>query len=83
MTENDMTPEEVASTLKAAYGLTKKEERLLAYQMGNPGKRNIGEVCKILKTTPMTLFKTKASLDEKMRAPLEQVRRSQGSEQFE
>lgn len=65
--ELEMTCEEVATTIAKEYGLNKKEQRLFAYLLNDNNSKNVGDICKALKTTPMTLIgKTKPSLDMKL-----------------
>ena|GEM_PF-4128987 len=62
-----MTCTEVAQILSGPYGLTKKEQRLLAYLLDDDNSRKIGDVCKALKTTARTLlYKTQPSLNKKL-----------------
>ncbi|AJS59868.1 hypothetical protein [Paenibacillus sp. IHBB 10380] len=73
--EVEMTCTEVAEILTDPYGLTKKEQRLLAYLLEEGNSRKIGDVCKALKTTPRTLlYKTQRSLNKK----LDQIPESEG-----
>lgn len=75
--ELEMTCEEVAATIGKEYGLNKKEQRLFAYLLDDNNSKNVGNICKALKTTPMTLIgKTKPSLDKK----LDQISDSDGPE---
>lgn len=79
MTEQQMTSEEAAAILAKPYKLTRKEQRLLAYDMDRkPGDgKTIGDACRDLRTTPMTLFKTRRSLEEKMNRKLDEVLKEQ------
>ncbi|MNW38173.1 hypothetical protein D3C74_152320 [compost metagenome] len=72
----DMTPEEMAATLAKEYGLNRKEQRLLAYDLDDSKSRNIGDMCTELKTTPFTLLgKTRPSLNQKMSRALKDIGR--------
>ncbi len=62
-----MTPQEAAEEIAKEYGLTKKEKDLLAYLLDEKKSKNIGDICRALRTTPRTLLgKTKPSLDSKL-----------------
>ncbi|MED1948975.1 hypothetical protein [Brevibacillus centrosporus] len=65
--ELEMTCEEAAEEIAKEYGLTKKEKDLLAYLLDDEKSKNIGDICKALRTTPRTLLgKTKPSLNRKL-----------------
>lgn len=65
----EMTCEEVAITLARPYRLNKKEQRLLAYLLDDSKSKNIGDICRALKTTAWTLLsKTKPELERKIDA---------------
>ncbi|WP_342435934.1 hypothetical protein NSS79_20645 [Paenibacillus sp. FSL L8-0436] len=65
----EMTCEEVAETLAGPYRLNKKEQRLLAYLLDDSKSKNIGDICRALKTTAWTLLsKTKPELERKIDA---------------
>lgn len=65
----EMTCEEVAVTLAGPYRLNKKEQRLLAYLLDDSKSKNIGDICRALKTTARTLIgKTKPDLERKIDA---------------
>jgi hypothetical protein len=65
----EMTCEEVVSEIAGPYRLNKKEQRLLAYLLDESKSKNIGDICKALKTTPITLCtKTKPQLERKIDA---------------
>ncbi|MEK5028715.1 hypothetical protein [Paenibacillus sp. FSL M7-1046] len=65
----EMTCEEVAATLAKPYRLNIKEQRLLAYLLDDSKSKNIGEICRALKTTAWTLLsKTKPELERKIEA---------------
>lgn len=62
-----MSCQEAAEEIAKEYGLTKKEKDLLAYLLDDEKSKNIGDICKALRTTPRTLLaKTKPSLDRKL-----------------
>lgn len=63
----EMTYQEAAEEIAKEYGLTKKEKDLLAYLLDHENSKNIGDICRALRTTPRTLIgKTKPSLDRKL-----------------
>ncbi|MEK3867975.1 hypothetical protein MHH60_31445 [Paenibacillus sp. FSL H7-0716] len=65
----EMTCEEVVSEIAGPYRLNKKEQRLLAYLLDDSKSKNIGDICKALKTTARTLIgKTKPDLERKIDA---------------
>ncbi|MEK4882653.1 MULTISPECIES: hypothetical protein [Paenibacillus] len=65
----EMTCEEVATALARPYRLNKKEQRLLAYLLDDSKSKNIGDICRALKTTAWTLLgKTKPELERKIDA---------------
>ena len=62
-----MTCQEAAEEIAKEYGLTKKEKDLLAYLLDDEKSKNIGDICRALRTTPRTLLgKTKPSLNRKL-----------------
>lgn len=77
-----LTNEEIVFWLAKPYKLTKKEQRLLAYDLGKKDgeRRTIGDACQALKTTPMTLFKTRESLKNKLIRPLDELLNEQREE---
>jgi len=65
--ELEMTAQEAAEEIAKEYGLTKKEKDLLAYLLDDEKSKNIGDICRALRTTPRTfLGKTKPSLNRKL-----------------
>lgn len=65
----EMTCEEVAAELAGPYRLNKKEQRLLAYLLDDSKSKNIGDICRALKTTARTLIsRTKPELEKKIDA---------------
>jgi hypothetical protein len=67
LNDMEMTCEEVADTLAGPYRLNKKEQRLLAYLLDDSKSKNIGDICRALKTTARTLIgKTKPDLERKI-----------------
>lgn len=65
--ELEMTCQEAADEIAKEYGLTKKEKDLLAYLLDDEKSKNIGDICRALRTTPRTLLgKTKPSLNKKL-----------------
>ncbi|MEK4196002.1 hypothetical protein NYE59_23195 [Paenibacillus sp. FSL L8-0323] len=69
LNDMEMTCEEVADTLAGPYRLNKKEQRLLAYLLDDSKSKNIGDICRALKTTARTLIgKTKPDLERKIDA---------------
>ncbi|MEK4880146.1 MULTISPECIES: hypothetical protein [Paenibacillus] len=69
LNDMEMTCEEVAVTLAGPYRLNKKEQRLLAYLLDDSKSKNIGDICRALKTTARTLIgKTKPDLERKIDA---------------
>jgi hypothetical protein len=62
--------ESVAGYLAKHHTLNKKEQRLLAYLLDDSNSMNIGDVCRSLKTTTMTLLtKTRPGLFRKVGKP--------------
>ncbi|WP_409175498.1 hypothetical protein [Brevibacillus fortis] len=62
-----MTCQGAAEEIAKGYGLTKKEKDLLAYLLDDENSKNIGDICKALRTTPRTLIgETKPSLVRKL-----------------
>lgn len=62
--------ESVAGYLTKRHGLNKKEQQLLAYLLDDSNSMNIGDVCRSLKTTTMTLLtKTRPGLFRKVGKP--------------
>ncbi|WP_340394905.1 hypothetical protein [Paenibacillus sp. FSL E2-0177] len=61
--------EMIVAEIAGPYRLNKKEQRLLAYLLDESKSKNIGDICKALKTTPITLCtKTKPQLERKIDA---------------
>lgn len=59
--------ESVASYLAKRHALNKKEQRLLAYMLDDSNSVIIGDICKSLKTTTLTLLtKTRPELFRKI-----------------
>jgi hypothetical protein len=65
--ELSMTCSQVAEILGNKYGMKAKEKALLAYLLDDSKSRNIGDMCRALKTTARTLLsKTQPELTKKL-----------------